>query len=195
MWLRYKGRDRFSAFCYFCNPQTKRKWTYENASELYAPDWELSFHVRIATQTILLKVVKVVQVNNATDATIARSVLLPTTHTKPIFLTLIPKSLNWAKRDWTLAVRYEYGYYNLSAFILVYSQGILLVALLAVAVWWEFANRFRVCWAVVAQWRQNDKYWGLSRLRCIARLSYVSRLQFLRVSLSKTPLMGLLWWP
>lgn len=28
------------------------------------------------------------------DANIAGSVLLPTTHTKPIFLTLIPKSLN-----------------------------------------------------------------------------------------------------
>ena len=47
-----------------------------------------------ATQTILSKVVKVVQVNNATDANIARSVLLLTTHTKPIFLTLTPKSLN-----------------------------------------------------------------------------------------------------
>lgn len=34
--------------------------------------------------------VKVVQVNNATDANIARSVLLLTTHTKPIFLTLTP---------------------------------------------------------------------------------------------------------
>lgn len=59
-----------------------------------ASDWELSFNVRIATQTMLSKVVKVVQVNNATDANIAGSVLLPTTHTKPIFLTLIPKSLN-----------------------------------------------------------------------------------------------------
>lgn len=27
---------------------------------LYAPDWELSFNVRIATQTILSKVVKIV---------------------------------------------------------------------------------------------------------------------------------------
>lgn len=65
-----------------------------NASALYAPDWESSFNVHIATQTILSKVVKVVQVNNATDANIARSVLLLTTHTKPIFLTLTPKSLN-----------------------------------------------------------------------------------------------------
>ena len=46
---------------------------------LYAPDWELSFNVRIATQTILSKVVKVVQVNNATDVRIARTVLLPST--------------------------------------------------------------------------------------------------------------------
>ena len=46
---------------------------------LYAPDWELSFNVRIATQTILSKVVKVVLVNNATDVRIAGSVLLPTT--------------------------------------------------------------------------------------------------------------------
>ena len=46
---------------------------------LYAPDWELSFNVRIATQTILSEVVKVVQVNNATDVRIARTVLLPST--------------------------------------------------------------------------------------------------------------------
>lgn len=55
---------------------------------------EYTSNVHIATQTILSKVVKVVQVNNATDANIARSVLLLTTHTKPIFLTLTPKSLN-----------------------------------------------------------------------------------------------------
>ena len=54
----------------------------------------VEFNVRIATLTMLSKVVKVVQVNNATDTNIARSVLLPTTHTKPIFLILIPKSLN-----------------------------------------------------------------------------------------------------
>ena len=52
---------------------------YENASALYAPDWESSFNVHIATQTILSKVVKVVQVNNATDVRIARTVLLPST--------------------------------------------------------------------------------------------------------------------
>ncbi|EEX17777.1 hypothetical protein HMPREF0973_02332 [Prevotella veroralis F0319] len=39
----------------------------------------MSFNVRIATQTILSKEVKVVQVNNATDVRIAGSVLLPTT--------------------------------------------------------------------------------------------------------------------
>ncbi|KXU60181.1 hypothetical protein HMPREF3218_0200012, partial [Prevotella bivia] len=39
----------------------------------------MSFNVRIATQTILSEVVKVVQVNNATDVRIAGSVLLPTT--------------------------------------------------------------------------------------------------------------------
>ena len=47
--------------------------------ELYAPDWELSFNVCIDTQTILSEVVKVVQVNNATDIRIARTVLLPST--------------------------------------------------------------------------------------------------------------------
>ena len=57
--------------------------TYETL-RLYIP-----FNVRIATQTILSKVVKVVQVNNATDVRIAGSILLATTHTKPIFLTLI----------------------------------------------------------------------------------------------------------
>ena len=43
------------------------------------PDWELSFNVRIATQTILSEVVKVVQVNNATDVRVAGNVLLPST--------------------------------------------------------------------------------------------------------------------
>ena len=38
------------------------------------------------------------------------------------------------KRDWTFAVRYEYGCYDLSAFILLYSQRILSVVLLAVVV-------------------------------------------------------------
>ncbi len=56
-----------------------KKRPYKNASALYVPDWELSFNVRIATQTILSKVVKVVQVNNATNANIARTVLLPST--------------------------------------------------------------------------------------------------------------------
>ena len=97
---------------------------------LYVPDWELSFNVRIATQTILSKVVKVVQVNNATDANIARSILLVTTHTKPIFLTLITdqRRIGQSQHDTNV------GHYDLSAFILIYSQGILLVVLLVVAV-------------------------------------------------------------
>ena len=88
--------------------------------ELYAPDWELSFNVRIATQTILSEVVKVVQVNNATDVRIARSILLATTHTKPIFLTLITdqRGIGQLQHDTNV------GCYDLSAFILVYSQGI-----------------------------------------------------------------------
>ena len=74
--------------------------------------------------------VKVVQVNNATDANIARSILSATTHTKPIFLILITdqRGIGQSQHDTNV------GHYDLSAFILVYSQGILLVALLAVAV-------------------------------------------------------------
>ena len=87
----------------------------------YAPDWELSFNIRIATQTILSKVVRVVQVNNTIDVRVARSVLLPTTHTKPIFLTLITdqRGIGQSQHDTNV------GYYDLSAFILVYSQEIL----------------------------------------------------------------------
>ena len=98
--------------------------------ELYDPDWELSFNVHIATQTILSEVVKVVQVNNATDVRIAGSVLLPTTHTKPIFLTLITDQrwIGQSQHDTNV------GQYDLSAFILIYSQGILSVVLLVVAV-------------------------------------------------------------
>ena len=79
---------------------------------------------------MLSKVVKVVQVNNATDANIARSILLATTHTKPIFLTLITdqRGIGQSQHDTNV------GYYDLSAFILVYSQEILLVVLLVVAV-------------------------------------------------------------
>ena len=93
--------------------------------KLYAPDWELSFNVRIATQTILSEVVKVVQVNNATDVRIAGSVLLPTTHTKPIFLTLITDQrwIGQSQHDTNV------GHYDLSAFILIYYQGILPVSL------------------------------------------------------------------
>ena len=63
----------------FAAKKTNKGWSYENALGLYPPDWELSFYVRIATQTILLKVV---QVNNATDANITRRILLPITHNK-----------------------------------------------------------------------------------------------------------------
>ena len=79
---------------------------------------------------MLSKVVKVVQVNNATDANIARSILLATTHTKPIFLTLITdqRGIGQSQHDTNV------GHYDLSAFILVYSQGILSVVLLVVAV-------------------------------------------------------------
>ena len=74
--------------------------------------------------------VKVVQVNNATDVRIAGSVLLPTTPTKPIFLTLITdqRGIGQSQHDTNV------GHYDLSAFILVYSQGILSVVLLVVAV-------------------------------------------------------------
>ena len=82
----------------------------------YAPDWELSFNIRIATQTILSKVVRVVQVNNTIDVRVARSVLLPTTHTKPIFLTLITdqRGIGQSQHDTNV------GHYDLSAFTLVY---------------------------------------------------------------------------
>jgi len=73
----------------FAAKKTNKGWSYENASALYASDWEWSFYVRIATQTIFSKAVKVVQVNNAADVRIARSILLPIIHIKPIFLTLI----------------------------------------------------------------------------------------------------------
>ena len=66
-------------FAIFCSKKTNKGWSYENALGLYPPDWELSFYVRIAIQTILLKVV---QVNNATDANITRRILLPITHNK-----------------------------------------------------------------------------------------------------------------
>ena len=79
---------------------------------------------------MLSKVVKVVQVNNATDANIARSILLATTHTKPIFLTLITDQrwIGQSQHDTNV------GHYDLSAFILDFSQGILSVVLLVVAV-------------------------------------------------------------
>lgn len=71
-----------------------------------------------------------VQVNNATDVRVAGSVLLPTTHTKPIFLTLITdqRGIGQSQHDTNV------GHYDLSAFILDFSQGILSVVLLVVAV-------------------------------------------------------------
>ena len=74
--------------------------------------------------------VKVVQVNNATDANIARSILLATTHTKPIFLTLITDQRGIGQSQHGTNV----GHDDLSTFILVFSQEILSAALLAVAV-------------------------------------------------------------
>ena len=73
------GKDSL-LFAIFVTPN-KEKRIYDNDSALYAPDWELSFNVRIATQTMFSKEVKVVLVNNATYVRIARSVLLPITHT------------------------------------------------------------------------------------------------------------------
>ena len=57
--------------------------------------------------------VKVVQVSNATDAKIARSILLPTTHTRPIVLTLITdhRGIGQSQHDTNV------GHYDLSAFI------------------------------------------------------------------------------
>ena len=73
----------------------------------------VEFQCRIATQTILSEVVKVVQVNNANDVRIAGSVLLPTTHTKPIFLTLITEQRRIGQSQHDTNV----GHYDLSAFI------------------------------------------------------------------------------
>lgn len=54
-------------------------------------------------------------------------VLLPTTHIKPIFIT-VQRGIGQSQHDTNV------GHYDLSAFILVYSQEILSAALLAVAV-------------------------------------------------------------
>ena len=94
------GKDSL-LFAIFVTPN-KEKRIYDNDSALYAPDWELSFNVRIATQTILSEVVKVVQVNNATDVRIARTVLLPSTTYK----AYLPNIDNCPKRDWAITARY-----------------------------------------------------------------------------------------
>ena len=86
-------RVTFTSYPIFVT-QNKEKMTLRERFGTLCSRLRVEFQCRIAAPTILSKVVKVVQVSNATDATIARSVLLPTTHTKPIFLTLIPKSLN-----------------------------------------------------------------------------------------------------
>ena len=98
--------------------------------ELYAPDWELSFYVPIVNLSQSSKVGRIAMTDTATNANIARSILLATTHTKPIFLTLITDQrwIGQSQHD-TNVVQYD-----LSTFFLVYSQGILSVALLAVAV-------------------------------------------------------------
>jgi len=51
--------------------------------------------------------------NNATNANIARNVLLLATPTKPIFLTLILKSFNWPKKSWVFVVWHEYWKFQL----------------------------------------------------------------------------------
>ena len=68
--------------------------------------------------------------NNATNANIATSALLPTTPTKPIFLTLITDQRGIGQSQHSTNV----GHDDLSTFILVFSQEILSAALLAVAV-------------------------------------------------------------
>ena len=98
--------------------------------KLYAPDWELSLYVAIVNLSLSSKVGRIAMTDTATNANIATSILLATTHTKPIFLTLITdqRGIGQSQHDTNV------GHYDLSAFILVYSQEILSVALLAVAV-------------------------------------------------------------
>ena len=52
-------RITFTSYPIFSNIETKRKLPYENASALYAPDWELSPYVCIAVQRNLPKVGKI----------------------------------------------------------------------------------------------------------------------------------------
>ena len=98
--------------------------------ELYAPDWELSFYVPIVNLSQSSKVGRIAMANNATNANIATSALSPTTPTKPIFLTLITvqRGIGQSQHDTNV------GCYDLSAFILDFSQGILSVALLDVGI-------------------------------------------------------------
>ena len=98
--------------------------------DAYLPYGELLVDEHITTLIVLSKVVKVVQINNATDVRIARSILLVTTHTKPIFLTLITDQRGIGQSQHGTNV----GYYDLSVFIHVYSQDFLSAVLLVVAV-------------------------------------------------------------
>ena len=59
-----------------------------------APDWELSFYVPSFNLSQSSKVRRIAMANNTTNANITTSALLPTTPTKPIFLTSILKSSN-----------------------------------------------------------------------------------------------------
>lgn len=88
---RYKGRDKFSAFCYFCKIKTKKKMTLRERFGTLCSRLGVEFQCPHCHSN---NIIKSSTGNNATDVRIVRSVLLPTTHTKHIFLTLIPKSLN-----------------------------------------------------------------------------------------------------
>ena len=63
----------------FCNPKQRKKMNLRERFGTLRSRVGVEFQCRIATQTILSEVVKVVQVNNATDIRIARTVLLPST--------------------------------------------------------------------------------------------------------------------
>ena len=63
----------------FCNPKQRKKMNLRERFGTLRSRVGVEFQCRIATQTILSEVVKVVQVNNATNANIARTVLLPST--------------------------------------------------------------------------------------------------------------------
>ena len=76
--LNVKERIVFLPFAILVT-QHKEKMTLRERFGTLCSRLGVEFQCRIATQTILSKVVKVVQVNNATDVRIARTVLLPST--------------------------------------------------------------------------------------------------------------------